>query len=633
MRRDRSPATHIPAAHRACGLLAAVGLLVAGCGGDSTATTDTAGDVTQDTGGGVDSAAADTAEDTGAVDTATGCVENTACDDGDPCTTDDACDAAGACVGVAVTCDDGLSCTLDKCASDGSCQNTRVAGFCLSTGEAVACVAHNGPDPDNGCRVCDANASGGPAFVTLAEGAPCDDSDACTTSEVCELGACVAKGTVNCSSDNACISRSCVPAIGCVNTNVSGECDDGDPCTVGDTCAEGACGSGGETLDCDDADACTLDACVPGVGCTHDPDAVCDDSDPCTHDSCLTGGNCQHAPFTGPCEDGNPCTTGEVCDAGGTCAGGTANDCEDDNTCTLDSCHPVLGCLHLFAAGSCSDGDDCTVNDVCVAGECFGAKTNQCAFCPVTVTDHANKITSLELANDGNQGSGLDVDSDPNTCAPDSDCSGGVDNALGIIGALLNDSVAASVTDGVVKWVVDLKDLTWDGEPFPMYVYDSGLTDASEAAQCDFQHDTCEYDLAQLSFDQNCVPYFSFDNAQIIDGELVAGGTNSLISMVLPLQGGSLLSVTIAWARVRASYTEENGKITSLSAVIGGAIPKSQLEAAISGLDPNSLPIDKDAALGLLGLLPADIDLDGDGIKESMSLGMRINTIPAIIAE
>ncbi|TNF29846.1 MAG: hypothetical protein EP329_14750, partial [Deltaproteobacteria bacterium] len=614
--------------------LAAAALIAAGCGSDAAAGDDTAASDAADTvGATVDSAGEDTGEADAAQDTVSACPEGTVCDDGDPCTENDQCDAGGACLGTAVSCDDGLSCTVDSCQSDGSCAHSRVAGFCLTEGEAPACVAHNGPDPQNGCRVCNANQSGGPAFYTLTDGASCDDSDACTKNEVCELGQCVAKGTLDCTTDNPCVAPTCDPVLGCVTTNVDGGCDDGDPCTVGDSCADGACVAGTEALDCDDEDACTLDACVPGEGCSHDPDAVCNDHDPCTNDSCLAGGNCQNVPFTGPCEDGNPCTIGEVCDVGGTCAGGTANTCDDDNACTLDSCHPDKGCLHLFADTVCSDGADCTVDDVCVAGECFGVKTNQCPYCPVTPTTHANKIVGLELASDGFAGSGLDVDGDPSTCAPDASCSGGVDNALGVVGALLNDSVATSLEIGAMKWVIDLKDLRWDGEPFVLNVYDSGLTLASEQAQCDFQHEICEYDIAQLSFDQNCVPYFSFDNARIVNGELVAGGTNSLISMVLPLQSGSLLKITIAWARVRASFTEENGKITSLSAVIGGAIPKLQLEAAISGLKPTDLPIDKDAALGLLGFLPADIDLDGDEIEESMSLGMRINSIEAIIAE
>ncbi|MCA9516598.1 MAG: hypothetical protein KC635_16770, partial [Myxococcales bacterium] len=320
--------------------------------------------------------------------------------------------------------------------------------------------------------------------------------------------------------------------------------------------------------------------------------------------------------------------------AQGECQGGSANTCNDDNPCTLDSCHPIAGCLNLFLTGSCDDTYECTVNDQCVAGECFGAKTNTCEICPVDRTELANKIISIELASDGNKGSGLDVDQDANTCAPSTGCSGGVDNALAVAAFLVNPSIGSSVENGVVKWVIDLRNVRMDGEEFQLAVYDSGLTDEAELANCDFQHDLCEYDVAQLSFDAACRPYFSFDNARIVNGELVAGGTDTLISMVLPLQGGDLLSLTMAWARVSATFTtDESGRIVSMNAVFGGAVPKAQLIAAIEGLSSSSLPIDRDTALALLdAVVQNDIDLDGDGIKESASLGMRVNSIPAIIA-
>lgn len=577
---------------------------------------------------------ADGAADAAAMDTGAGCADGEACDDGDPCTEDDRCDASGACAGTERTCDDGLTCTIDRCESSGACSHTRVAGFCITDAETPACVAHNGPDPTNPCRVCNATSGQGATWSSLAEGASCNDQDVCTTGEVCELGVCVAKGALDCEAETPCQLGSCDPVLGCTTEDVAGSCDDADPCTLDDACVEGACVGGGGVLDCDDEDPCTLDSCVAGQGCVNDPDALCDDGDSCTDDFCLLGGVCENTPRGEgeTCEDGNPCTTGEECDAGGACVGGVLNDCDDENVCTFDSCHPVIGCLHLFADGACDDGAECTLNDTCVAGQCFGVKTNTCDYCPLAMTDKANKIINIELMTDGNPGSGLDVDTDPETCSPPSQCGGGVDNALAPVGFLINESVGESVEQGVVKWVVDLREATFDGEPFTMSIYDSGLTDASAA--CNFQVDTCEYSVAQLSFDQDCLPYFSFDNAQIINGELVAGGTNSLISMVLPLQGGSLLSMTVAWARVRATYTVVDGRIATLNAVIGGAIPRAQLIAAIEGLDPDDLPLDKDFALELLdALVINDIDLDGDGINESASLGLRINTIPAIIAE
>ncbi len=51
-------------------------------------------------------------------DTAPGCVDGAACDDGSECTTDDVCQN-GTCVGTAIDCDDDNPCTDDGCDSSG----------------------------------------------------------------------------------------------------------------------------------------------------------------------------------------------------------------------------------------------------------------------------------------------------------------------------------------------------------------------------------------------------------------------------------------------------------------------------------------------------------------------------------
>jgi hypothetical protein len=66
-------------------------------------------------------------------------------------------------------------------------------------------------------------------------------------------------------------------------------CDDGDPCTLADACADGVC-TGGAPRQCDDGNPCTDDACDPGVGCVHPFNAgPCDDGDACTLDRCTEG--------------------------------------------------------------------------------------------------------------------------------------------------------------------------------------------------------------------------------------------------------------------------------------------------------------------------------------------------------
>ena len=72
----------------------------------------------------------------------------------------------------------------------------------------------------------------------------------------------------------------------------------------------------------------------------------------------------------------------------------------------------------------------------------------------------AVKATQFELATDGFPGSGLDVDDDPDTCAPSGNCNGGVDNALAPLATLMNDPMYQSVVDGSLIYVADLSEAT-----------------------------------------------------------------------------------------------------------------------------------------------------------------------------
>jgi cysteine-rich repeat protein len=175
------------------------------------------------------------------------------CDDGNACTDLDQCDGAGNCSsGAALDCNDSNVCTDDSC------------------------------DPGSGCVHADNTAA-------------CDDGNACTTLDTCALGACVGGIPLDCTDANACTDDSCDPASGCVNTDNTAACDDGNACTTLDTCALGAC-VGGIPLDCADANACTDDSCDPASGCVNtDNTAACDDGKPCTAESCDAITGCGHS--------------------------------------------------------------------------------------------------------------------------------------------------------------------------------------------------------------------------------------------------------------------------------------------------------------------------------------------------
>lgn len=113
----------------------------------------------------------------------------------------------------------------------------------------------------------------------VADGALCNDRNACTLNDHCMGGLCV--GTVapdgsSCTDDNQCTT-----ADMCVQGKCQGSpapdgtlCTDGDPCTDPDTCRKGVCTAGGPNA-CDDNDRCTTDMCIEDVGCRHDPMPVC----------------------------------------------------------------------------------------------------------------------------------------------------------------------------------------------------------------------------------------------------------------------------------------------------------------------------------------------------------------------
>ena len=385
-----------------------------------------------------------------ACDAASGCsfTPNQApCDDGSACTTGDVC-AQGSCSGQALacpdagpcsqgvcdpnagcvqviaadgaTCDDGDDCTQGDTCQGGTCRGTSVcecvtSADCPDDGDACNgfptcdaqghCVVDPAtiiicPDAAGGCGATTCDPASGQCVPTSVDGAPCDDSDPCTVSDACQGGLCVGQVS-DCDDSNACTTDACDPPTGtCVHQPLDGTaCDDGEPCTVGDSCAGGAC-VGGPVNACDDANACTVDSCVPGgQGCVHAP-AQCDDGDPCTSDSCDPSAGCLTAPLVCPvpsgpcvvavcdaaqggcveapapdgtsCDDGDACTSGDSC-AAGVCAGAPLA-CDDGNACTTDSCFAGQ-CISVpdLNAVACDDGDPCTVNDACSMGACAGS--------------------------------------------------------------------------------------------------------------------------------------------------------------------------------------------------------------------------------------------------------------------
>jgi hypothetical protein len=261
--------------------------------------------------------------------------------------------------------------------------------------------------------------------ATLKIGAGSNAIGACTNdplgqgANVCSLAS--AGVTIDCSKDSEGDQRSgdawdCGadqydadgggPSCGPLGLFDGGPCDDGDACTLNDTCAGGAC-VGGSPQNCDDGNVCTHDTCSPLMGCIHTP-IVCNDRNPCTDDSCDPASGCVYTNNIRACSDGNACTIGDTC-LGGRCVSGAPRDCDDQSVCTVDSCKPASGCVHTPI--TCNDNNPCT-DDACnpVLGCVF---TNNTAPC-----DDGNACTQTDACD----GAGLCVGSNPRACLAGDPC-------------------------------------------------------------------------------------------------------------------------------------------------------------------------------------------------------------------
>lgn len=607
------------------------------------------------------------------------CPEGKPCDDTDPCTADDRCGPSG-CSGTAYVCDDGRSCTDDVCLGNGNCKFSVREGHCLI---GNVCYADGELSPLDSCGLCDSKTSQN-EFVDSAVDV-CDDGSLCTTGDHCEAGICVGDPIdcddnnpctedgcaapsgcshsavfnspcddgnactledqcgpngeclsgpgLPCEDGNPCTTNICDPLIGCVQTDNDIACSDGNVCTVGDQCQGGVCVPGEEAA-CNDGNSCTDDSCLPQQGCNHvltdnpcctSGTNICNDNNPCTVDLCdpLTNA-CQYEPYAGGCNDGNSCTTGDMC-SNGQCAG-KPKECSDGNPCTVDGCS--LGqCTHMTAPDStpCDDGQECSFADQCVAGVCM-ADTSACVCVPV-FSENSNKINSLSIGKDGQVGSGVDVDNNAATCAPASNCSGGIDNTLSAIAGFANDPLADAITSGSIVLLLEHDGYMGNSTPFTVHIYTGGAVDDT----CDIQNSTCEYLVDPVLLNEDCEPLVTLGNAKVLGGKLTAGGPGANLPLSLPI-AGLAINVTVYNARIDVKVTVAGGKITTLNGVLGGAVKKSELKAAITALPDDTFPagFDKATIIGFLDILVAeDIDLDGNGTKDAASIGFALTAIGA----
>lgn len=364
------------------------------------------------------------------------------CNDDDPCTINDTCQTGGNYVGQCVgTLDVGPGKTCE-CTKESGCGASEDGDLCNGTLYCVSgthtCKVNPASVPvcdtsaDTSCRKNQCVAALGQCQMTnLPPSTVCSDGDPCTINDSCAAGSCggtpdigigetcecvsdadcapledgdLCNGTFFCNkathecllnpatvvscpsvNDTACSQNLCDPALGlCKITSVNGACDDGNECTINDTCTGGTCkgttsiGAGEHCAcqsdaDClahfDDANACngTLYCELATHECVVNPATVIDPGVACMQDAdCPSGFHCAGG-LQATSESGAALARLGVC---------TSCPSVDDSVCAVSTCNPTSGACQLApledGADCATDGDQCTVGDHCFDGECVG---------------------------------------------------------------------------------------------------------------------------------------------------------------------------------------------------------------------------------------------------------------------
>jgi hypothetical protein len=178
--------------------------------------------------------------------------DGTSCDDDSACTATDTCQS-GACTGGNPV----LCAALDQCHEVGVC------------------------DPDTG--VC--------SDPARADDVSCDDGNGCTQTDTCQLGVCTGSSPVVCAALDQCHDVGvCDPDTGVCSDPAKTDhspCDDGNACTESDTCQLGVC-TGTDPVVCTALDEChEVGVCDPDTGICSDPDSAY--GTPCSTGYCAAG--------------------------------------------------------------------------------------------------------------------------------------------------------------------------------------------------------------------------------------------------------------------------------------------------------------------------------------------------------
>jgi hypothetical protein len=273
---------------------------------------------------------------------------------------------------------------------------------------------------------------------------------------------------------------------------------------------------------------------------------------------------------------------------------------------------------------------------VCKAFHCYEACKEEDVSFEIVFPVQVLKISSMKIGQGGHFGEALDVDGDPNTCAPVGDCGNGLDNQLsGLYSQLnmffdINMELASSLSTGSLVQLFETVGEVTVNQPFSMRLHD-GIA-AAAYPECNTSEPGCAYliNSAVMTF-PDCKTYEIADCTVNEDGVLHAGGVEVRGLMVFPLafqDTGTLLSPYNF--QIVAHATVDSGQVVALdNGIIAGAFRKQDI---LDLVDEIPTTIDSPISRGMLKNLydmfvVPDIDTDDDGVLDAASLSYTFESV------
>jgi len=204
--------------------------------------------------------------------------------------------ADDACGDCSTSCIDAVTNGTGACALDGATnQPTCVFGTCDAGYVQTGPLECSQEQPGSTCTVCSTTGDCDPGLTCTPIGAGSFCTTACTSDIDCNAG-------FTCADDGTGASYCMLASGGCAaigsSCSVDTDCENLVGCQVG-TCDNGSCAFAANDAVCDDTNACTTDLCGAS-GCVNSVDATattCDDGDPCTLTDTCNAGTCSGTPL------------------------------------------------------------------------------------------------------------------------------------------------------------------------------------------------------------------------------------------------------------------------------------------------------------------------------------------------